>query len=176
VLEDQFIPTVLDVRAADPLARFTTELLGLLHQRGETLSARAVATSRGTTAEIAEFLMLQTINRLEPLFAHYADSGIVHPEELFRVCVSAVGELATFTTPSKRPPALAAYRHDRLRESFEPVIVALRSVLKAVLVQTDTASAWRPWPIATCIPRRPSYWPHVQTCLPKSCDNACRRS
>jgi type VI secretion system protein ImpJ len=136
LLEDQFMPTVLDVRAAEPLARFTTELLGLLHQRGETLSARAVATSRGSSAEIAEFLMLQTINRLEPLIAHYADSGVVHPEELFRVCVSAAGELATFTTPSKRPPALASYRHDRLRESFEPVIVALRGVLNAVLVQT----------------------------------------
>src|SRR5205085_6689870 len=35
VLDDQFIPTILHVRAANRLAAFTSELLGLLHQRGE---------------------------------------------------------------------------------------------------------------------------------------------
>ena len=49
--------------------------------------------------------------------------------------VSAAGELATFTTPGKRPPALPPYRHDRLRESFEPVMAALRASLSAVLEQ-----------------------------------------
>jgi type VI secretion system protein ImpJ len=79
--------------------------------------------------------MLQAINRFEPLLAHQADAGVLHPEELFRVFVSAAGELATFTTPAKRPPALAPYRHERLRESFEPVMAALRASLSAVLEQ-----------------------------------------
>ena len=72
-----------------------TELLGLLHQRGDALGGRVAATGRGAAAEIAEFLMLQAINRYEPLLAHYADSGVLHPEELYRICVSAAGELAT---------------------------------------------------------------------------------
>jgi type VI secretion system protein ImpJ len=93
------------------------------------------ATGRGASAEIADFLMLQAINRYEPLLAHHAAAGALHPEELFRVFVSAAGELATFTTPAKRPPTLASYRHDRLRESFEPVIAALRASLSAVLEQ-----------------------------------------
>jgi type VI secretion system protein ImpJ len=135
VLDERFIPTVLHVRAASRLTTFLTELLGLLHQRGEALGGRVSASSRGASAEIADFLMLQAINRYEPLFAHYADSGALHPEELFRACVSAAGELATFTTPAKRPPGLAAYRHDRLRESFEPVMAALRAALSAVLEQ-----------------------------------------
>lgn len=135
VLDDGFIPTVLDTRAARRLATFATELLGLMHQRGEALGGRVSATGRGAAAEIADFLMLQAINRYEPLLAHYADSGVLHPEDLFRICVSAAGELATFTTPSKRPPKLASYRHDRLRESFEPVMAALRASLSAVLEQ-----------------------------------------
>ena len=72
---ESFIPTVLHVRAADRLAAFTTELLGLLHQRGEALAGRVAATGRGAAAEFAEFLMLQAINRYEPLLAHYAESG-----------------------------------------------------------------------------------------------------
>ena len=136
VLEDRFIPTVLQTRAASRLATFMTELVGLLHQRGEALGGRVAGTGRGASAEIADFLMLQAINRYEALLAHYADSGVLHPEELFRVCVSAAGELATFTAASKRGPALAGYRHDHLRESFEPVMAALRASLSAVLEQS----------------------------------------
>jgi type VI secretion system protein ImpJ len=136
VLEEAFIPTVLHARTATRLATFMKELVGLLHQRGEALGGRVAATDRGGSAEIAQFLMLQAINRYEPLVAHFADSGGPHPEELFRVCVSAAGELATFTAASKRAPGLAPYRHDRLRESFEPVIAALRASLSTVLEQS----------------------------------------
>ena len=135
VLDDRFMPTVLCARAAQRLSTFTTELVGLLHQRGEALGGRVAATGRGAAAEIADFLMLQAINRYEPLLSHYAEAGVLHPEELFRLFVSAAGELATFTTPAKRPPALPPYRHDRLRESFEPVMAALRASLSAVLEQ-----------------------------------------
>jgi len=123
------------VRAAGRLASFTSELLGLLHQRAEALAGRVAATGRGGAAEFADFLMLQAINRYEPLIAHYAEAGNLHPETLFRVCVSAAGEFATFTTTSKRPPKVAAYRHDRLRESFDPVIMSLRESLSKVLTQ-----------------------------------------
>jgi type VI secretion system protein ImpJ len=126
---------VLHARASIRLATFITELLGLLHQRGEALAGRVAATSRGGSAEIADFLLLQTVNRYEPIVAHYAESGAVHPEEFFRFCVSVAGELATFTHPSKRTPTIGGYRHDQLRESFEPVIAALRSSLSAVLEQ-----------------------------------------
>jgi type VI secretion system protein ImpJ len=135
VLEDRFIPTVLDARAAPRLATFMRELHGLLHQRGEALGGRVVATDRGGTAQLADFLMLQTLNRYEPLIAHCSESGVIHPEHLYRICVSAAGELSTFTTASKRPPTLPPYRHDQLRESFEPVMAALRASLSAVLEQ-----------------------------------------
>jgi len=70
MLDDRFMPTVMDVRAAPVLATFMTELQGLLHQRGEALAGRVSATGRGGAAEIADFLMLQAINRYEPLIAH----------------------------------------------------------------------------------------------------------
>jgi type VI secretion system protein ImpJ len=135
VLDDSMMPTVLHVRTAVRLAAFATELVGLLHQRGEALAGRVVASGRGAAAELAEFLMLQSINRFEPLVAHYAETGEVHPETFYRVCVTAAGDLATFTTTSKRPPKLATYQHDRLKESFEPVILALREMLSRVLTQ-----------------------------------------
>ena len=136
VLNEHFIPTVMHSRTAGRLASFTSELLGLLHQRGEALAGRVAATGRGAAAEFADFLMLQAVNKYEPLMAHYAAQGDLHPEKLFQVLVSAAGELATFTATAKRPPKFPTYRHERLRESFEPVIIALRESLSKVLVQS----------------------------------------
>ena len=136
VLDDRFMPTVLHASAAPRLAAFLTELQGLLHHRGEALGGRVAATGRGATAEIADFLMLQAVNRYEPLLTHVAASGNLHPETLYRLFISMAGELATFTTPGKRPAPMPVYRHDRLRESFEPAMAALRAALSAVLEQS----------------------------------------
>jgi len=135
VLDEQFIPTILQLRAATRLATVTTELLGLFHQRGEALGGRVAATSRGAASELADFLMLQTINRYEPLLTHLADTGVIHPEAFFQICVAAAGELATFTTTSKRTPRFPGYRHDRLKETFEPVIISLRESMSKVMTQ-----------------------------------------
>lgn len=144
VLDEHFMPTVLCIRAANRLAAFATELVGLLHQRAEALAGRVAASGRGAAAEFADFLMLQAINRYEPLVAHYADAGAVHPDELYRVCVEAAGELSTFTTTAKRPPRLGTYRHANLQESFEPVMLALREALSKVLVQSAVAIPIQP--------------------------------
>jgi type VI secretion system protein ImpJ len=135
VLDEQFIPTILQIRAANRLSTVATELLGLFHQRGEALSGRVAATSRGAASELADFLMLQCINRYQPVLAHFVETGVVHPESFFRFCVAAAGELTTFTTTSKRPPKFPDYRHTHLRETFEPVIISLRESMSKVMTQ-----------------------------------------
>ena len=135
VLDEQFIPTIVQLRASTRLSTVTTELLGLFHQRGEALGGRVAATSRGAASELADFLMLQTINRYEPLLTHFADTGVIHPEAFFQICVAAAGELATFTTTAKRTPKFPGYRHDRLKETFEPVIISLRESMSKVMTQ-----------------------------------------
>jgi type VI secretion system protein ImpJ len=135
VLDAAFMPTVLHVKDADRLATFLTELIGLVHQRADSIAGRVAASGRGGAAEIAEFLMLQALNKYEPLLAHVGESGRLHPEELYRVFVELAGELATFTSTTKRAPAFPPYRHERLRESFEPVIAALRATFTAVVEQ-----------------------------------------
>jgi type VI secretion system protein ImpJ len=133
VLEDRFIPTVMNCGAAPRLATFLSELLGMLHQRGDALAARAVASGRGGAAEIADFLVLQTINRYEPVVAHYAGAARCHPESLYRLALEIAGDLSTLLTTSRRPVQFPGYRHDALQASFEPVIQALRTVLSAPL-------------------------------------------
>ena len=48
-------------------------------------------------------MMLQLINRTELLLRHYLGLEQVHPEELYRTLLTMLGDLATFSSESKRP-------------------------------------------------------------------------
>jgi type VI secretion system protein ImpJ len=135
VLDERFIPTVMTCRAAPRLATFLSKLQGLLHQRGEALAARAVASGRGGAAEIADFLMLQTINRYEPVVSHLATAASCHPEDLYRLALEMAGDLSTLTVTARRPAQFPGYRHEALRATFDPVIQALESSLSVVMEQ-----------------------------------------
>ncbi|PWV64790.1 type VI secretion system baseplate subunit TssK [Plasticicumulans acidivorans] len=136
VLDERYIPPMLDALAQPLLAAMVREVEGLLHQRGEALAGRVVASGRGGAAEIADFLLLQVVNRLEPLFTHLARRSRLHPEDFYRELLGIAGELATFTRREKRPLEFPAYDHDDLSASFAPVIAEIRQALSMVLEQT----------------------------------------
>jgi type VI secretion system protein ImpJ len=135
-LDDRWIPPALVCAAAVPLAGLISELAGMLNQRGEALAARLTAPGARGVAEVADFLLLQSINRWQKLLAHWADAGNLHPEDLYAACVQMAGEFATFTEPTRRPNNYPAYRHEDLQRSFAPVVADLRRSLSAVLEQT----------------------------------------
>lgn len=133
VLDDAYIPPCVDFKASSRLAGFVNELQGLFHHRGETLAARVSGSGRGGVAEWADFLLLQVVNRLEPLITHLDKIEGLHPELLYRQLLPIAGELTTFTTREKRPPEFPVYRHDDLAGTFTPVMLALRQALSSVL-------------------------------------------
>jgi type VI secretion system protein ImpJ len=134
-LDERWIPPALVCSATLPLSGLITEFSGMLHQRGEALAARLTAPGSRGVAEVADFLLLQTVNRWQKLLAHWADAGNIHPEDLYSAFVQMAGELATFTEVTRRPNAYPAYRHDDLQRSFAPVVADLRRSLSAVLEQ-----------------------------------------
>ena len=136
VLDDSYMPPVLQVAAAPALAGFVTQLQGLLNHRAEALAGRVSETATRGAAEIADYLMLQLCNRWEPLLAHFvATASQLHPETFYRACLSLAGELATFTEARKRPATFPPYKHDDLHGTYRPVMAALRQSLSAVLEQ-----------------------------------------
>ncbi|MEO6563752.1 MAG: type VI secretion system baseplate subunit TssK [Nitrosospira sp.] len=135
ILQKGFIPPMLHVISDTILSGYVSELHGLLHQRGETLAARVAQPGRGGVAEVADFLLLQTVNRYEPLIAHLAAHSLLHPERLFSMCLVLAGDLATFSNSNRRPPVYPEYQHDALIQCFAPLMVDLRSFLKTILDQ-----------------------------------------
>ena len=135
VLDEGFIPPCLDCQAVPRLSAYVSEILGLLHQRGEALASQVSGSGRGGVAEIADFMLLQAINRWEPLFVHLNAMQRLHPEAVYQLALQLAGELATFTSDSRRPVSLPAYDHDDLQATFTPLLQALRELLSRVLEQ-----------------------------------------
>lgn len=133
VLDPEYCPPCLDYRVAARLGAFADELLGLLHQRGDALGERLSQPGASGAAEIVDFLQLQALNRAEPLFAHLAGMTGLHPEELYREAAQLAGELASFSPANKRAAQYPVYRHEQLRETFQPVIEDLRRALSLVM-------------------------------------------
>ncbi|MCB1949959.1 type VI secretion system baseplate subunit TssK, partial [Nitrosomonas sp.] len=79
------------------------------------------------------FLLLQRINRDEPLFQHYAEHSLLHPERLYSICLSLAGELATFSKKNRRPILFEAYQHDGLQMCFKLLMDDLRDSLNMVI-------------------------------------------
>jgi type VI secretion system protein ImpJ len=133
-LDERWMPPSLVCSAAAPLVGLITELSGMLSQRAEALAGRMTAPGSRGASEVQDFLLLVTVNRWQPLLAHWADAGNVHPEDLYRTLLQMAGEFATFTdTTTRRPNSYPAYRHDDLQRSFAPVVADLRRALSAVM-------------------------------------------
>ncbi len=134
-LKKNYIPSVVYTYAHNRLHGFIKEIQGLLGHRGETIASRLAAPGSGGISEITDFLMLQLINRYEPLFRHFEVLKFLHPESFYRLAVEIAGELATFTRSERRPVIFPDYQHHNLEVSFQPVMDEIRRAFNTVLEQ-----------------------------------------
>jgi type VI secretion system protein ImpJ len=105
VIDRAFIPPILASGLHDVLQNFTQELLGLLHQRGEALAARFSHSGKGGISELGDFLMLELVNRWEPVVRHWTSVPTLHPERLFVGMLQLAGDLCTHTRAATADPA-----------------------------------------------------------------------
>lgn len=136
ILDNEYIPPCVSIKASKVLTGFVNELSGLLHQRGEAIAGRMVDSQRAGTAQVADYMMLQLVNRCEPLIQQYTLQQGIHPQQLFNQLVQIWGEFSTFTSSTKRPPLMPNYVHDELQASFGPVMIGLRQCLSMVFEQS----------------------------------------
>ena len=133
---DSFVPPLLNCSASSIIQSQLTQLQGMIHQRGESLAQRLNDSGRAGSAEVADYMLLQVINRIEPLCAQMVSSAFLHPEECYKELIQMAGELSTFTTVEKRPPAFPPYSHADPQSCFAVVFGALSFTLSNVLEQT----------------------------------------
>jgi type VI secretion system protein ImpJ len=86
-------------------------------------------------AEVADFMLLQTVNRHEPVFDHLMHSASLHPSHFFECALALAGDLATFRE-GRRAAQFPPYVHDDLQACFRPLMDDLRRSLSMVLEQS----------------------------------------
>ena len=132
VLDRSYIAPQMRIEATAQLSATASLLHGLIQQRAQLLASRMGQLGAGVS-EMADFLMLQALNRAEPLFRQFAGAPHVHPSEFHMACLQLAGDLATFASDARHPPAFPLYRHTDLHATFAPVVDALRRMLSVVL-------------------------------------------
>jgi type VI secretion system protein ImpJ len=132
VLYRAYIPPQTRLEATRQLSGSAELLHGLMKQRIQAMAGRLGQLHHGVS-ELADFLMLQTLNRHEGVFSQHARSPLAHPLELHRDALCLAGDLATLAAPTRQCAEFPVYRHDDLQGSFAALIDALRRMLSVVL-------------------------------------------
>lgn len=130
VLDRGWVAAQTRIEASGQLSATAALLHGLVRQRAQALADSLGQLGHGVS-EVADFLMLQLLNRNEPLLRQFASAPSVHPWHFHLACLQLVGELATFSAAGRRPPEYPAYRHDDLQGVFAPLLQDLREHLSA---------------------------------------------
>jgi len=137
ILDKLHISPSLAVSNSKLLNSYIKDVIGLLQQRGEALAVRFIESNQASgSSAIADFMLLQMINRYEPRFRHMAKITHLHPEKLYLELLGLMGELSTFTTNGKRPLEIPSYDHSDLFSCYQPLMDNLSRHLSAVLEQT----------------------------------------
>jgi len=133
ILDDEFITTCTNLNVANPLKSFMNELEGMLGERARWWAIRIGCPGQQGIADVAEFMMLQVFNRIQPVFTHLSNQSVMHPQDFYTLLVQSCGELRTFTDESRLAGVFPVYNHHNLTGSFQPIFSAMREALCTVL-------------------------------------------
>jgi type VI secretion system protein ImpJ len=134
ILDDNFLPPMLDFRATGWLENATTELLGLIVQRLEAVYRPDVPLSMGGLSELLELLLLQTLSEYNLKLSHLVTQRHVHPECLFQLLLGLLGRLSTI--PGGEKPWARQdlfYAHHEPHNGYFSLFAALRRALSLVI-------------------------------------------
>ncbi|MGA2197005.1 MAG: type VI secretion system baseplate subunit TssK [Bryobacteraceae bacterium] len=135
-LDAKFAPPLLDFSANDFILSIARRLIEILSAKSSALSGmrrqKNQSLAEFTTADIANFWLLYTMNLHFPHLRHLFETKHGHPEELFRLMLSLASTLTTFSL-RLQPRDLPVYDHERLGTCFAELDEKLRDLLETVI-------------------------------------------
>ncbi|MGF1849215.1 type VI secretion system baseplate subunit TssK [Vibrio lentus] len=135
ILDENYIPTCIDIHASIVLSKFATEFASMLKHRAESIVQRLGVVDQQGVSSVADFMLLQALNRYEPLFWHFASVEGVHPESFYRTLLQAEGELSTLCSASRRPQEFTKYNHSQLTDCLSRTLDSAKMTLSVMSEQ-----------------------------------------
>jgi len=133
MLDDNFIPCCQNIHVSARLREFLREVQETVGGRANDLANRIGSPAQSGIADVAEFMMLQLLNRNQTRFTHRARRPQLHPEAFYLDLAGLLGELMTFTEPSRLPCPLDVYDHRNLTNTFKTLVPEVKRALHTVL-------------------------------------------
>lgn len=135
-LDPHHAPPLLSFSASNYLYSVARRLMELLSSKSAVLAGmrrqKNQSLAEFTTADIANFWLLYTINQHFPHLRHLYETKRSHPEELFGLMLSLASTLTTFSL-EVQPRDLPEYDHDNLGACFHTLDETLASLLETVV-------------------------------------------
>lgn len=139
-LDTSIIPPVYRYGASELLNQWISQLHGTLKQRLDQLADRLIGGSgQGGTqaAEVSDYLLLQILNRYEPLLDHLLRVKETSPEQAYLLLRGLAGELSTYVRiQTRKAQPVPAYQHVDPFNTFQPLIDDARELLNNLLVRS----------------------------------------
>ena len=132
IIDDHYIPPVLHLNVHMDLVNYVKEIAGLLSLRRIKLLDRIGGVDQYGVAGITELLLLQLINRYEPLLEHYRNLPHLSPLAIYQLLLQLAGELRTFTSADRSYAKPPLYDHLNLSTSFQHLMLDLRAAFNYV--------------------------------------------
>jgi type VI secretion system protein ImpJ len=134
--DTKFVPPLLNVAASEYCVSMLRRLVEILSAKSSILAGKRRQKSQNladfTSADIANFWLLYTVNNHFPVLRHIYETRKGHPENAFRILTSLAGALTTFSMKIQ-PRDLPAYNHDDLSACFTDLDEKLREMLETVV-------------------------------------------
>lgn len=135
-VSENYIPPALSIRASTWLENMLRQVVEILVAKssslGEQRRQRNASLADFTTAEVAVFWLLHTVNSSIPGMAHLFRTRLVHPERLYFEMAELAGKLMTFT-PDRHPKDIVRYEHTDLYYTFSNLFNEIRDLLETVI-------------------------------------------
>ncbi|WP_250536685.1 type VI secretion system baseplate subunit TssK [Caballeronia sp. AZ10_KS36] len=142
-LDDTLVPPVSGYGASTLLESWLNKIHELTRLRANALASRLTGSDgkAGSVAEVSDYLLLQTLNRYEPLLQHMRRVPTTSPADLYALLISMAGELSTYVRTSTRRPLEShpPYQHIKPHVCLRPVVDDTHWLLNAVLVRSAQA-------------------------------------
>lgn len=135
VLKEDFIPSLLTIGSSkflmSGLRRVLNAMVGQQKMLAEGRRMRSASAVDFQASDVAKFWLLHTMNSFIPMVSHQVDHGDAHPEDLYLVLCSIIGELCTFS-PSADPTDLPKFNYLELSDVFPQLFErALQMIMAA---------------------------------------------
>ncbi|HTS48063.1 MAG TPA: type VI secretion system baseplate subunit TssK [Bryobacteraceae bacterium] len=135
-LDPRFAPPLLDFSANEFISSIARRLIEILSAKSGILAGmrrqKNQSLAEFTTADIANFWLLYTVNQYFPIVRHLFETRHGHPEELFSTMLALASTLTTFSL-KLQPRDLPLYDHEKLGACFAELDEKLRHLLETVI-------------------------------------------